>query len=81
MLAARRHFLTAGLPAAVRAERACGRTHVSGAEVVALPVLQPPATVDAPVLGPGAEEVGEALGLDLLALLESAGARGAAGEV
>ena len=53
---------------------------VTGVEVVALPVL--PADDDgAPELGPGAAEIADELGLDLLGLLESARATGAAAEV
>ena len=49
-------------------------------EVIALPVL-PGEDGGAPLLGPGAAEVSEQLGLDLLALLESGRASGKAGEV
>ncbi|QBR93710.1 leucyl aminopeptidase [Nocardioides euryhalodurans] len=53
---------------------------VSGVEVVALPVV--PATDDgAPLLGPGADALAEALDLDLLGLLESQQATGRTGEV
>ncbi|WP_435745966.1 leucyl aminopeptidase family protein [Nocardioides sp. SYSU DS0663] len=54
---------------------------VAGAEVVALPVLPGEGDGASPILGPGAEEVTEQLGLDLLALLESERATGRAGEV
>ncbi|MBZ5740109.1 leucyl aminopeptidase family protein [Nocardioides mangrovi] len=57
---------------------------VVGVEVVALPVLPADPAVDGedgPLLGPGAAELGETLDLDLLAVLESAGATGRAGEV
>ena len=51
---------------------------LAGVEVVAYPF-----TTDdgAPVLGPGAEAAGDALGIDLLAVLESRRARGTGGEV
>ncbi len=59
-----------------------------GVEVLALPVLPgPPDGVEegssllGPLLGPGAAEVGDQLGADLLALLELARATGRAGEV
>ena len=52
---------------------------VAGAEVIALPVV--PATDGSPLLGPGAEEIGEALGLDLLDLLATTGGSGATGEI
>ena len=51
---------------------------LSGVEVVAYPFT---ADDGVPVLGPGAEAAGEALGLDLLAVLESRRARGTGGEV
>jgi leucyl aminopeptidase len=51
---------------------------VGGAEVWAFPVLP---GVDGPLLGPGADEASEALGIDLLAALEVARATGRAGEV
>jgi leucyl aminopeptidase len=54
---------------------------VVGVEVVALPVLPPDHRGEALVLGPGADELGRALGADLVAILESARATGAAGEV
>jgi leucyl aminopeptidase len=53
---------------------------VLGVEVVALPVL-PSTDGDAPLLGPGAADLGDALGLDLLGALEVARATGTAGEV
>ncbi len=51
---------------------------LAGVEAVAYPF-----TTDdgAPVLGPGAEAAGDALGIDLLAVLESRQARGTGGEV
>ncbi len=49
-----------------------------GVDVVAVPVLP---GVDGVALGPGAAELADDLGLDLLAVLESTGATGAAGEV
>lgn len=54
---------------------------LGGVECVALPVL--PAAVDggSVVLGPGAEEASEALGLDLLGVLEGMRATGRAGEI
>jgi leucyl aminopeptidase len=51
------------------------------AEVVALPVLPADDGEAGPLLGPGAAEVADSLGIDLLAVLESVGASGAAGEV
>ncbi|GAB3031424.1 leucyl aminopeptidase [Nocardioides flavus (ex Wang et al. 2016)] len=51
---------------------------IGGAEVWAYPVLP---GEDGPFLGPGADEAGEALGLDLLAALEVARATGRTGEV
>jgi leucyl aminopeptidase len=51
---------------------------LSGVEAIAFPFTTHD---DAPVLGTGAEASGEALGLDLLALLESRRPRGTAGEV
>jgi leucyl aminopeptidase len=50
---------------------------LSGVEVIALPVL----AGDSLVLGPGSEEVGELLGIDLLAVLDAANATGKTGEV
>ncbi|VXB99307.1 leucyl aminopeptidase family protein [Nocardioides sp. AX2bis] len=59
-----------------------------GAEVVAVPVLPQDADDAAgdaqeggPILGPGAEELGEALGLDLVGVAEAAHATGRTGEV
>ena len=53
---------------------------VPDAEVVALPVI--PADDDgSPLLGPGADELADALGLDLLGLLESQQATGKTAEV
>jgi leucyl aminopeptidase len=51
---------------------------IGGAEVWAFPVLPDP---DGPLLGPGADEASEALGIDLLAALEAARATGRTGEV
>ena len=53
---------------------------IVGAEVVALPVSPGDESVGL-TLGPGAAELGDGLGLDLLGLAESAGATGKAGEV
>ena len=53
---------------------------VVGAEVVALPVL-PGEDGGGPLLGPGAAELSEILGIDLLGVLEVAAATGRAGEV
>jgi leucyl aminopeptidase len=50
---------------------------IGGVEVWALPVLPG----DGPVLGPGADEAGELLGVDLLAALDAVRATGKAGEV
>jgi leucyl aminopeptidase len=54
---------------------------LAGVDVVALPVLPAPEDGDAPLLGPGADEVGDAFGLDLVDLAEAARATGKAGEV
>jgi leucyl aminopeptidase len=51
---------------------------VGGAEVWAFPVLPGD---DGPLLGPGADEAGEALGIDLLAALEASRATGRTGEL
>jgi leucyl aminopeptidase len=51
---------------------------IGGAEVWAFPVLP---DEDGPLLGPGADEAAEALGIDLLAALEAARATGRTGEV
>ncbi|NPD03459.1 leucyl aminopeptidase family protein [Nocardioides sp. zg-1308] len=51
---------------------------IGGAEVWAFPVLPGD---EAPLLGPGAEEASEALGIDLLAALEAARGTGRTGEV
>ena len=51
---------------------------IGGAEVWAFPVLPDP---DGVLLGPGADEASEVLGVDLLAALEAARATGRAGEV
>ncbi len=53
---------------------------VSGVEVAAVPVL-PAADDGSLVLGPGGVELGEALGIDLLDVLEGERATGKAGEV
>jgi leucyl aminopeptidase len=50
---------------------------LSGVEVIALPVL----AGDSLMLGPGSEEVGDLLGIDLLAVLEADRATGKAGEI
>ncbi len=52
-----------------------------GVEVVALPVLPADGEGGSPLLGPGAEQLADQLGLDLLALLEQDRATGAAGEI
>lgn len=54
---------------------------LGGAGVWALPVLPGDTDGDSVLLGPGAVEVGESLGLDLVALAEALGATGATGEV
>jgi leucyl aminopeptidase len=51
---------------------------IGGAEAWAFPVLP---GEDGPLLGPGADEAAEALGVDLLAALEAARATGRTGEV
>ncbi len=53
---------------------------LSGVEVIALPVL-PGEDGGAPLLGPGADEVGELVEVDLLALLDAERGSGKAGEV
>src|SRR4051794_37331233 len=53
---------------------------VVGVDVVALPVL-PGQDGSAPLLGPGAADLAELLGVDLLGVLEVAAATGRAGEV
>src|SRR3954465_12329363 len=50
---------------------------LSGVEVIALPVL----AGDSLLLGPGSDEVGQLLRVDLLAVLEGANATGKTGEV
>jgi leucyl aminopeptidase len=50
---------------------------LDGVDVIALPVL----AVDSPLLGPGSAEVGELLGVDLLAVLDADHATGKTGEV
>ena len=52
---------------------------IRGVEVLAFPVL--PAEDGSVLLGPGAEEVADDLGIDLLALLEMSSATGKTGEV
>jgi len=54
---------------------------VAGAEVLALPVLPGTGEGDAALLGPGAEELGDELATDLLAVLEIAQVTGRTGEV
>lgn len=54
---------------------------VLGVEVVAVPVLPGAGADDSVVLGPGGDELGEQLGLDLLGVLELERASGRAGEV
>lgn len=54
---------------------------LGGVECLALPVLPAADDGGSIVLGPGAEEAAEALGLDLLALIEGMDATGRAGEV
>jgi leucyl aminopeptidase len=51
---------------------------IGGGEVWAFPVLP---DTDGPLLGPGADDASEALGIDLLAALEAARGTGRAGEV
>lgn len=51
---------------------------LSGVDVIALPVL---AGEDAPLLGPGADELGALLDVDLFEVLETQQGRGKAGEV
>ncbi len=53
---------------------------IVGVECVALPVLPDPDR-DGVLLGPGAEELADQLGVDLFALLELDGATGKTGEV
>lgn len=53
---------------------------VLGVDVVALPVLTGEGD-DGPLLGPGADELAEQLGIDLLAVLEASRATGATGEI
>jgi leucyl aminopeptidase len=54
---------------------------IAGVDVVALPVLPAEGDDTGAVLGPGAVETGEALGLDLVAVAEAGRATGAVGEV
>ena len=51
---------------------------IGGAEGWAFPVLP---GEDGPILGPGADEAGEVLGVDLLAALEASRATGRTGEL
>ena len=53
---------------------------LAGVDVIALPVLEG-ADGQAPLLGPGADEVGELLGVDLLAVLDADRASGKVGQV
>jgi leucyl aminopeptidase len=53
---------------------------LAGVDVIALPVLLGE-DGEAPILGPGADEVGELLGVDLLAVLDADRATGKVGEV
>ncbi|QIG44229.1 leucyl aminopeptidase family protein [Nocardioides anomalus] len=57
---------------------ASGPHAVTGVEVIALPVLT---GADGPLLGPGAADVGDLLGVDLLAVLEADRATGKVGQV
>ncbi len=52
---------------------------IVGADVIAVPVL--PGADGVPVLGPGAADVADALGLDLVGAVEAARSTGAVGEV
>jgi leucyl aminopeptidase len=54
---------------------------VDGVEVLALPVLPADGEDAGVLLGPGADEVGDLLGTDLLALLEMSAATGKTGEI
>ncbi len=54
---------------------------ILGVEVIGVPVLPGAGDGDPLVLGPGAAELGDQLGVDLLAVLEADRATGAAGEV
>ncbi|GAA4130394.1 M17 family metallopeptidase [Nocardioides fonticola] len=54
---------------------------VLGVDVVALPVLSGEGDDASPLLGPGAEELADQLGIDLLAVLEAARATGKTGEI
>ncbi|HWM74992.1 MAG TPA: leucyl aminopeptidase [Nocardioides sp.] len=54
---------------------------VTGAEVVAIPVLPGADGDDQPWLGPGADQLAEALGIDLLGALEVDRATGKTGEI
>ncbi len=57
--------------------------HLQGVEVVAVPVLAPAGDRDGdgPILGPGAEALSGALGVDLLDVLEASRSTGATGEI
>ena len=74
-----------GLPAQVQPPslvlRELDPARLTAGSLVALPVLPGDDSTDGPVLGPGAEALGDELGLDLLAVLELHRASGAAGEV
>ncbi|HET9421490.1 MAG TPA: leucyl aminopeptidase [Nocardioides sp.] len=54
---------------------------ITGAEVVAIPVLPGTEDGDQPLLGPGADQLAEALGVDLLGALEVDRATGKTGEI
>ena len=54
---------------------------ITGAEVVALPVLPGTEDGDQPLLGPGADQLADALGVDLLGALEVDRATGKTGEI
>ncbi len=54
---------------------------VRDADVIAVPLLPAAEGEGSPLLGPGARELEESLGLDLLALMESLGATGTPGEI
>ena len=54
---------------------------ITGAEVVALPVLPGTEADDHPLLGPGADQLAETLGVDLLGALEVDRATGKTGEI
>jgi leucyl aminopeptidase len=54
---------------------------IAGAEVVALPVLPGSGEDGPPLLGPGADALAEAMGVDLLAVLEAGRGAAKAGEI